>query len=197
MARTGMVDLIYTLRGMADAGTADFSIGAVRYWTDDEIQRVLDRHKTEIPSELLYPVEVLTNGTAQWFDYYSNNRNLEITDGGTAVFIIKSAAGTIQGTSMWSADYINGKVTFTSNTLGSSYFLTGRSYNLNSAAADIWRIKAAHVAQAYDFSTDNHNLSRSQMMQQCMQMANFYAGQAGPTSISVNRGDMLGCEDDD
>jgi len=51
MARTGMQILIDTVRGYANAApdewevTSDSSI--VTYWSDDEIQRVLDRHKRE------------------------------------------------------------------------------------------------------------------------------------------------------
>ena len=51
MARTGMQTLIDTVRGFANAApdewevTSDSSI--VTYWSDDEIQRVLDRHKVE------------------------------------------------------------------------------------------------------------------------------------------------------
>ena len=39
MARSGMSDLIAQVRGYANAGTADFTLGTVVYWSDDHIHR--------------------------------------------------------------------------------------------------------------------------------------------------------------
>jgi hypothetical protein len=63
--------------------------------------------------------------------------------------------------------------------------LTGSSYDLQSAAADVWRRKASHVAPtSFDFSTDNHSVSRSQVYQHCLEMAEFYEDR-GANSIQV------------
>jgi hypothetical protein len=81
---------------------------------------------------------------------------------GTAVFKLDNAAGTnIPGT-MWSADYRRGLVTFVNDTLGSSMILTGRAYDLDAAAADVWRYKAANAAKLYKFSTDGQVFDRQQ-----------------------------------
>jgi hypothetical protein len=42
------------------------------------------------------------------------------------------------------------------------------------AAADIWRVKANHAASGFDFSTDNHNIRRSQLYTQYMAQAAYY-----------------------
>ena len=42
-ARTGMSDIISTVRGMCNAGTADYTAGTAVYWTDDQLQGYLDR----------------------------------------------------------------------------------------------------------------------------------------------------------
>jgi hypothetical protein len=53
--------------------------------------------------------------------------------------------------------------------------LTGRSYDIYAAAADIWRRKAAHYASSsFDFSTDNHSIKRSQVYKHCLEMAEHY-----------------------
>lgn len=189
MARLTMLDLINTLRGMTEAGSADYTLKAVTYWTDDELQRVLDRHREDVYNSPLAPVPTYINGTVQYLNYYSQYQNFETGTSGTSVFYIQSAAGSSIGTASYTADFANGRVTFGTDTTGSSYYVYGRSYDINRAAADIWRMKAAHAAQQYDFSTDNHTLHRSQMMEMCLKMANLYAGMAGPTTMQINRGD--------
>jgi hypothetical protein len=92
---------------------------------------------------------------------------------------------------MWTADYRTGAVTFGTSTMGTAYFVTGRSYDLNAAAADIWRKKAAHYAPSFDFSTDNHDLSRSQVYDHCVEMAQFFEGISGKAiqTVQMNRSD--------
>lgn len=48
------------------------------------------------------------------------------------------------------------------------------TYDLNAAAAEGWRWKAAKVAGKFDVSTDGQAVSRSQMVAHCQQMADQY-----------------------
>jgi hypothetical protein len=57
------------------------------------------------------------------------------------------------------------------------------TYNLNMAAADVWEHKAAQVAGKYDFSADGGQYSRSQAYNQAMQMAKYYRGRGGATTV--------------
>jgi hypothetical protein len=52
-----MTELIATLRGLTNAGTADYTIGTVNFWSDDELQRVLDRHRRDFFHEDVVPAE--------------------------------------------------------------------------------------------------------------------------------------------
>ena len=90
---------------------------------------------------------------------------------------------------MWTADYQRGVITFNNDTLGSSMFLTGRSYDLNAAAADVWRYKAANAAKMYSFSAGGQTFQRNQFWTNCIQMAQYYEGLAQPNMISMYRGD--------
>ena len=186
-ARTGMVDLIDQFRGMADAGTADFTAGTITYWNDDTSQKLLDRHRHNFIDLELQPVSFITNGTTDWRDYYMPYTDLE---SGTAVFTIKDTTGSAYGTSVYTVDYQLGVITWSTNVLGSSILVTGRHYDLNAAAAEAWRFKAANVSKMYDFSTDNHNLKRSQLRQSFLDNSRYYSGLAGPKSIEMYRGDM-------
>jgi hypothetical protein len=195
-ARTTCADLIAELRGMTDAGTGDYSIGTVAYWSDIHLQTVLDHHRDNIYSEQLRSVPANLNGTIYWKDYYSSHGNLETTDGGTAVFYLQDAAGTILGTALYTPDYARGEISFASDTAGSAVFMTARAFDLNGAAAEVWQKKMSNAARMYDFSTDNHSFKRSQFMDHCKEMIGYYEALADPTSIQIYRGDMFYPEGD-
>ncbi len=191
-ARSGLVDLIEILRGYTDAGSADYSIGTSNYWDNDHIQVVLDRHRLDIYHEPLVPIENWAGGSIEYREYISTFGYYEKTDGGTAIFIIEDATGADVGTAHYSVDYLRGRIIFNSNTFGSAFYLTGRSYDLNAAAADIWRQKASHYALAYNFSTDSHRLERSKLIEQCLKMAEYYESRARLSTTTLTRSDLNG-----
>jgi hypothetical protein len=187
-ARTGMANLIAELRGMTEAGTADYTVGSSAYWDDDQMQNILDIHRKDIIFEPLkaYSTQI-AGGSLDYRDYRSMFGFYEATTGGTAVFYVQDATGAVAGTANYTPDYRRGQVVFNSNQVGTIYYLTGRSYDLEAAAADIWRRKAAHYAPtAFNFSTDNHSISREQVYSHCLEMANYYAGQSA-TSITTTQ----------
>lgn len=180
-ARTTLATLIDRLRGMTNAGTADYSLGTANFWDGDHMQDVLDRHRTDVKREPLTMVsDLLGGGSVSYTEYRSRFMNYEATSGGSAIFIVENSTGANVGTASYSVDYQNGIVTFGANQAGTLYYLTGRSFNLNAAAADVWRQKAAHYADTkFDFSTDGHSIKRSQLVQQAMDMAERYENMGG------------------
>jgi hypothetical protein len=195
MSRSTMSSLISTLRGMTNAGTADYTIAGSAYWTGDQLQTVLDRYSIAVREEPLTSFSVTISGTVTWKDYQSNYRWFETTDGGTARFTVSDGQGNNQGTANWSADYERGLVTFGSNTGGSALYLTGYAYDVYAAAADVWRQKASQYAITFDFTTDNHSVKRSHIAGQCERMANYYAslastGANGSGSGTTERSDL-------
>ena len=189
-ARTSMADLITAFRGMTSAGSAEYTVNTTTFWTDEQLQTVLDRHVTYIRDELLKPEHAIeSGGSASYYDYQSSYRFFETTDAGTARFIIKDESYDEVGTAAYTVDYPRGLVTFGTTTLGVSRFLTGFTYDLNAAAADVWGQKAAHYVTAYDVSTDNHSLKRSQIIQGCLTMSKEYASGSQVFSVTIDRGD--------
>lgn len=194
--RPTMMDLVSRLRAMANAGTADFTIADCNYWSVDQLQDVLDRHRMEVRDEALTSYSAnIAGGSVAWYDYQSSFGNYEQTsNGGSAIFTVRDSLGNVQGTALWSADYDRGLITFAADTGGTAYYLSGRTYDLAGAAAEIWRNKAAAYAMMPDFSTDNHSVKRSHIVQQCNQMADYWQGQStgnmGKQSIEVARGDL-------
>ena len=188
-ARAGMSDLISRLRGLTQTSINDYTVGAITWWSDNQLQDILDKHRNDVYNALLTPLEEYQGGTPVYLNYYSGYANLEATTGGTAVFYITDGVGAAVGTALYTPDYNRGAVTFASDTGGSAYYLYGRSYNLNAAAADVWRHKAGQYAMAVNFSTDNHRIDRGEIIKNCLSMANFYGQQAGATSVTILRND--------
>ena len=189
MARTGMSNLISQLRDYGVAGTNDYTLGTTTYWTDNQLQTVLDRHKVFVHREPLVIVDSYDAGTLVYKEYRSQFGNFEETTGGTAIFEIENAVGVTYGTANWSADYANGIISFTADTAGTPYYLTGTSYDIYSAAADIWRQKAGHHASGVDFTTDNMTVKRGQLIKNDQDMANYYAGMGRVKKMSFERDD--------
>ena len=185
MARTGMQTLIDTVRGFANAAPDEWEVTSgssiVTYWSDDEIQRVLDRHKVEHIHAPLEPVTSYSGGSAVVLQYRTGIANIE---GGTAVFKVEDVAGTV---SDYTADYTRGIVTFSTDQSGKTFYWSGFSYDLYAAAADIWRMKASHVAGLVDFSTDGHSVKRSQQAQQYLNMSQYYQSRSASEGVQTSR----------
>jgi len=181
MARTGMQTLIDTVRGYADADPEEQTIESgssiVTYWSDEEIQRVLDRHKTEYIHADMMAVPSYSGGSVVYTQYKLGATNVE---SGTAVFKVEDVSGTVSG---YSVDYARGIATFSTDQSGKSFYWSGFAYDLDAAAADIWRIKASRVAGMVDFSTDGHSIKRSQQARAYLDMANFYQSRSATESI--------------
>lgn len=173
--RDGMADLLTRLRRMVnDAGSA--------VWSDDEdLQDVLDAHRQRLYREPLTSERTLTgSGTAEYTIYHSRYTNLEA---GTLNFRLEDAAGTQRGTAEYTADYAAGVLTMTSDQLGTALYLTAYSYDLNGAAADLWRERAGQLAERVDARTGDNQLSRGQLMTHALQMADYYERQARAKTV--------------
>ena len=193
-ARSGMASLITELRGLSEAGTADYTVTSSTFWSDDQLQDILDIHREDVIFEPLtiYPTQV-AGGSLSYRDYRSGYGFYEATTGGISVFYLQDATGASIGTSNFTIDYRRGRMVFTNDQRGSVYYLTGASYDLEAAAADVWRRKAAHYAPtAFDFSTDNHSISRSQVYRHCLEMAEYFEskGNNSVESVQLFRSDV-------
>jgi hypothetical protein len=191
MARSGMQTLIDTVRGYANADpeeqTVESGSSIVTYWSDEEIQRVLDRHKSEYIHAGVTVQPTYSGGSIVYVQYKLGATNVE---SGTAAFKIEDTAGTVSG---YTVDYARGIVTFATDQAGKSYWWSGFAYDLDAAAADIWRMKASHVAGLVDFSTDGHSVKRSQQAQAYLNMAGYYqqrSASEGVTTAKIVRDDL-------
>jgi hypothetical protein len=191
-----MRSLISTLRGFCNAGTDDFTLGGQTYWSDEQLQQILDRYRVDIrEAELQAHVMTASDGTSEYKEYTAYPKFLETTVGGTARFIITDGIGSVIPLTSYTPDYENGLVIFDDDQGGSARYLTGHSYDVYAGAADVWEQKAAYHAEKIDFSTDGHSIKRSHILTHCQNMAQKYNGMSisgGSSSADVIRGDYNG-----
>lgn len=188
-ARAGMTDLIASLRGMTNAGTVDYTIGSVSYWSDDHLQAKLDAHRLDFYENALDQISTIEGGAVVYKIYRAPYRNLE---SGTVNFKLTDFQGTQAGTADYTADCTTGLIVFSADQAGKDWYLTGRSYDIYAAAAEVWRMKAAHASEtSFDFSSDNHSVKGSNVPAQCLKMADYYERQSMMSSLSVTGGNTI------
>lgn len=192
-ARSGMADIIAELRMLASAGTADYSLAGADFWTDAQLQTILDRNAWKMEAEPMTPSPTYLNGGVEYVNYYVGRGWLEQSTGGTAVFIVMDSDWTPISSADYSVDYNIGQVTFGTDTESAIRLVTCVSYDMNASAAEVWRKKAAHFHSAVNFSTDNHRIDREQMYLHCIDQAQFYEtiSQSASDSADLVRGDDI------
>ena len=190
--RTGMQTLINTVRGFANAGASEWTIetdsAILTFWDDAEIQKVLDHHKTQHVHSQLEPVVSYEGGVGVYKIHGLGDTDIESGDN----FVLSDINGTASTTG-FTVDYSRGLVTFTTDQVGKALFWDGYAYDLNAAAAEIWRTKAAHAAEQVDWSSDNHSVKKSQLSAAYLKMADMYSARSkseGMTTIRIMRGDL-------
>ena len=183
-ARSGLTTLITRWRNLvADSGTVGF--------TDDEAQIILDSYRVDLYRAQLSPVPANIGGTTQYLTHLVGYGDLETVASGTAYWQVWDANGSAIGTSLYSADYQTGVVTFAADTKGSVLYLDARSFDLNGAAAHGWREWAAAKASLYKFSADGASYDRNQWFDHCMAMAAHYDRMATTGAASMSVGHMF------
>lgn len=197
MARPTMVDLIAQVRWLTAAGTADYVIASVGYWSDAQIEGALDANRLDVIDEPLHgQVETTATGSQEYHQYRSQYRWMEATDGGTAIFYLRDSSGARIGTADYTVDYQAGRVSLIPDTQGAALYLTARSYDVYAAAASIWRTKAAHVASRFDFTADGASFKASQLRASFLDQAkemdklSTFGETSGVRSITMTRDDI-------
>lgn len=181
-----MAGLIAEIRQLCIADIDSYSVGVTYYWSDEQIQYVLDRHVVRFNHVMIAPETQYSGSNAVYYRYVTGVTKWE---GGTAVYLQDASGGTVSSAG-YTFDDNSGVFTFTANQSNAIYYVTGYAYDVNRTAAEIWRIKAAHASVAYDVSTDNHNLRRSQLVTQALQMAQMYENMGGMGRITIVRDDV-------
>lgn len=191
--RNGQSYIIDWLRDNCAMGTADYTFNGGTYWTDTQIAAMLDTNKRIIKGvSASYIVENI-GGTSRYYTYQLPFTYFEDETSGTGYFRLWDSYGNLIGTADYSLDPVGGYIYFTDDREGSAVYADLTLYNINKTAGEIWRRKAAHIAEhSYDVKLEGHTLSRSQRMRMYLDAANYYAKSGGFNSVPVIRADVTG-----
>lgn len=179
-ARAGMANLITTLRAYtSEAGTVTYS--------DDTLQGVLDSTRR---THKMLPVRSMDT-ESPYVDYlfpFQVGEWVEENQTGSGWSLVDSDGDAAPS---YTVNYQARLITFAGDTSNTTYYLSCREYDLNAAAAEIWRRKAAAVAAQVDFETDNHRFAASQKLKHYMEQAAYYEGLAtSEGTLEMFRDDM-------
>lgn len=196
MARAGMANLILELRRRTLAGSADVTIGATTYWSDDQLQGVLDTYRQTWRQITLsaIPRRVGTGYTYTEYPIPSALEWIEENQTDSGWQLLDNAGGTAPS---YTVNYYAHMITFAADTANLSYWLDCRTYDLNQAAADVWESKASFASTNVTWQSDNHRIEASQEYRHCMDMAKKWRGKAGLLVGKMVRSDeVVGWHDD-
>jgi hypothetical protein len=177
--------------------------GGSQHFADQDIQDTLDSVRDDVWYELLAPALTIVNsaGTGNtvgtiWADYYSRFQWWE-----TDVALQGNNTGTSQS---WvvltpvASDYITGHWQFELNNFTTAtvpgqfppVFITGKTYDLNAAAAELCDYWASTYQTAFDFTSDGQSFKRSQAVNQLRESAKAYRKRARVRSARAYRSDF-------
>jgi len=143
-----------TVSSKAMVYSSEFKVKSIqRVWTDEELQRVLDRHRIRYTRELITP---------DWnYLVYSTNgiKNLE----SATLYTMPDNSGSAISTSLYSADLNIGEFTFTvaqntniypvsSESPGYEYYMDGVSHNIFASAEELLLELLADPSRASSWS---------------------------------------------
>ena len=177
-ARASMTELITRIRGLIHdpAGTSTT-------FTDQEIQDALDTWRDEARYLELTPLETLAPTGIIYRDYAAERGLWEADE------ILVDAA--YEPLTPATADRLTGRWTFDDHTPPPVY-ITGKTYDLHGAAADLLEQWAAAEKLSFDFGADGAQYRRSQKVEMLLQLAAQYRGRQRPRMIPQVRGDLAG-----
>lgn len=187
MARASMANLIKELRAMTQAQSTDYTVESVSWFTDDQLQAELDKLRTTwvgllldyIPTRKLNGYEYkqyrIPEQVGVWIEDSTGSDN--------GWYLYDNTGATVTAT--YTTNFQARLITFAVDTTGQSYWLECRSYDLNKAAASVWRIKAAFESKQIDWASDNHDIKAEQRYNHCVQKAEEFESKGGITFVPL------------
>lgn len=175
------------VRHLVGAGTAEYSHGDSTYWTDAQLQAILDKHRTFYDFETFqwFPLQVAAGSVVYKRAQLQPHGQFEP---GTAA----ASSGTVtdgNGSALtgWTLER-DGWITWGSDLEGTVTRFTGYSYDIFGAAAEVLETWASHEKLSYDVSLDaGQRYARSQKIAMLEEAAAKYRRRAVPRVLILDR----------
>ena len=161
--------------------------GASQTFADQDVQDVLDESRQDIKNQEMIPRPTFVTGTVSYLDYYTKQTDWE-DDFVLKQYLINTVTPAL-------SEPIIGHWQFATSTLP-SVFITGKTYDIYRAAADLLERWAAKLTLSFDFTSDGQSFRRSQMHGQLLDMALHYRMKQRARVVSMVRDDMNTRKDD-
>ena len=186
--RSTCLDLLHRLRRFAGDPYSH-----TQFFSDDDLQDILDRHRIPWRQWELTAEKTLTQGGIYSFtDYFARGEAgaVEIGDWEKGYALQWGDWSTLTPAT---SDENTGHWTFSLPAPGQipPVFITGYSYDLAGAAAECWDTRANSYWAKFDASAQGTNARRSQMYTQCVDRAEHFRMQMRPAIAQLVRTDVI------
>jgi hypothetical protein len=183
-----MKALVADLRLMTGAGAESIEVGGVKHFTDEDLERKLQnrvgQRLIQARVQMISSIELTGEGTR--LALKEGKVNFEGTLDTEGATLVSFWGGALEGTQ---TIYGDGRIEFSVSQLVKTPLLTGTTYDLNGAAADVLTDWAAAVKMGYDITADGQTLSRSQRHEQLLTQAEAFRNRAIIGSVQMGRSD--------
>lgn len=176
-----MIELIAELR--SKTATVDNSSDSLNYWTDDDLQKVLDRYAMYVRFYELNPLATIMPGTTVYTDHQWSallGEWVEMpTSGIDSRFTVQKSDGTYKYYGTAEENFTvdaNRRLVILNSADKYHYYISAYFYDVNAAAAEIWQQKADRRVHLINVKTDNTTINASQEYDHCIERAKYYKG---------------------
>ena len=179
--------LVDELRQMVGASQIEYSIGSESYWSDTQIQRVLDSNRSLVDFEPIewHPARIA--GGSIEYKRATVNVGLALVAGTAGGTIQESTGDVVTG---WTLSR-DGWIDFSTDQGSTGLHFSGWAYDMNSAAAQMCDAWAAGVKGLVDVTSDDQSLKLSQKVQSLKSLARDFRAKAPMKQGMMTRGDAL------
>lgn len=175
MARATMASLIAEIRRVCNAGDSDSIIAGVTYWSDDQIEEILERHSRDFRRVPISALRNYIDGASTYTDYLipiSQETYRIERDGNGGGFAVRTTNG--EAPPAYTVSWGRNMIIFSADTGGDTFYIDCRAYDINNAIADVYEAKAGFVSDVVDFKSDNHDIKARQEYDGYMAKAQYY-----------------------
>lgn len=155
--------------------------GASQTFQDQDVQDILDESRLDVYNAVLEPKITFSGGQITYLDY------LAPLGGWEDDYALKQYL-TVAVTPS-AVEPIVGHFQFAATTLP-PVMITGKTYDIYRAAADLLDRLAAKWMLSYNFTGDGQSLQRSQALTMILDLATQYRMKQRPTTITLTRSDI-------